>query len=290
MTKLILLFVLFAASFYPTRPTQPELKPVALCHGPSAADDMAFLASTAAFQAMHAEPLPFHFTSKAGGESIKFKATDGTEAGGFFLKAKSPSDKYLFVYQEWWGLNDHVKQEAENYYNALDGKVNVLAPDLYDGKVTADRQEAGKLIGAAMANADHLEAIVKGAIGYAGPKAKIASVGWCFGGMWSLRSALLEGKQAVGCVMYYGTPVKDVEKLKTLDTDVLGIFGSQDQGISPAVVEEFEKNMKAAGEKVTIKMYDAVHAFANPSNPKYDKAATADAFALSSGYLKKKLL
>lgn len=288
MEKLLVLLVAFFVSLNP-----PASKPktIAVCHGTAAPDDMALLASTKAFQMLHEEPLPFHFVSKAGGEMIKFNTTDGKQANGFFLKAKQPTDKYLLVYQEWWGLNDHIKQEAEKYYTALDGKVNVLAPDLYDGKVTDKREEAGKLIGEAMANTAHLEAIVKGAIAHAGPKAKFGSVGWCFGGMWSLRSAILEGKQATACVMYYGTPVKDVEQLKGLDTDVLGIFGSKDKGISPAVVEEFEKNMKAAGEKVTVKMYDADHAFANPSNANgFNKAYADDAFALSSGYLKKKLL
>jgi len=285
------LLVLLVAVFVSLSPPAPTPKSIAMCHGTATPpNDMALLASTKAFQMLHEEPLPFHFESKAGGEMISFNATDGTQSRGFFIKAKQPTDKYLLVYQEWWGLNDYVKQEAEKYYDALDGKVNVLAPDLYDGKVTDKREEAGKLIGEAMANAAHLEAIVKGAIAHAGPKAKFGSVGWCFGGMWSLRSAILAGKQATACVMYYGTPVRDVEQLKKLETDVLGIFGNQDTGIPPAVVEEFEKNMKAAGEKVTVKMYDAVHAFANPSNHKFNKAYADDAFALSSGYLKKKLL
>jgi carboxymethylenebutenolidase len=106
--------------------------------------------------------------------------------------------------------------------------------------------------------------------------------------MLSLQSALAEGKQAVGCVMYYGRPELDVEKLKSLNVDVLGIFGSQDTGIPPATVAKFEESMKAAGKGVTIKMYDAVHGFANPSNPKHDPVATADAYKNSIGYLKKK--
>ena len=129
---------------------------------------------------------------------------------------------------------------------------------------------------------------MKGAIAHAGPKAKIASVGWCFGGSLSLKSALLEGKQAVGCVIYYGMPVQDVEKLKTLQTDVLGIFAGKEEWISPKVVAEFEENMKKAGEKVTIKSFDAQHGFANPSNPVYDQEATAEAYALSTRYLKER--
>ena len=89
--------------------------------------------------------------------------------------------------------------------------------------------------------------------------------------------------------MYYGRPEQDVEKLKTLETDVLGIFGSQDKGITPESVKTFEDNMQKAGEKVTVKMYDAGHGFANPSNPVYNKEASADAYKLALTYLKDKL-
>ena len=111
------------------------------------------------------------------------------------------------VYQEWWGLNDHIKQEAAKLHKDL-GDVNVLAVDMYDGKVGTTREEAGKLMQSA--SKDRLTAIQKGAIGYAGKDARIASIGWCFGGMLSLQSAILEQSKSVGCVMYYGSPEKDV--------------------------------------------------------------------------------
>lgn len=247
-------------------------------------NDMAALAANPAFQMMHETPLPFHYQGK--GEKVSFDTPDGKPASGYLLKSAKKSDKWLFVYQEWWGLNDYVKQEADKYFADL-GDVNVLAIDMYDGQVGTTREEAGKLMQSA--SKERLTAITSGAIKYAGTKAKIASVGWCFGGMLSLQNAILGGKQIVGCVMYYGRPEQDVEKLKTLNTDVLGIFGSQDGGITPDMVKQFEENMKAANKKVTIKMYDAVHAFANPSNPKYDAAAAADAYKLSLAYLRGKL-
>ena len=64
--------------------------------------------------------------------------------------------------------------------------------------------------------------------------------------------------------------------------DVLGVFGKQDTAPSPEMVEQFEQNMKAAGKQVTVKMYDAVHGFANPSNPKHDaKMCIRDSFDTS---------
>ena len=276
----ISLITLFISLFSPVKEEKTEIP---VCHGQGT--DMSEMAADPEFQKLHANPIPFHYVSAAG-EMIQFSTPDGQTANGFLLKSKKKSDKWLLVYQEWWGLNDNIKQQAEQFYNDLKD-VNVLAVDMYDGKVATEASEAGKLMQGA--SKDRLQSIMKGAIAYAGPKATFGSVGWCFGGMLSLQSAMLEGKKAAACVMYYGRPEQDVEKLKSLETDVLGIFGSRDKGISPESVKQFEENMQKAGEKVTVKMYDAGHGFANPSNPVYDKEASADAYKLALNYLKERL-
>ncbi|TDE10273.1 dienelactone hydrolase family protein [Dyadobacter psychrotolerans] len=284
MKAIFMLVTFFLMNVYaPEKPVTTVSTVIPICHTPLGSNDMAFLAADPSFQMLHELPAPFHY--QGAGEMVSFPTPDGTTASGFLLKSAKKSKKWLLVYQEWWGLNDNIKQESAKLYRDL-GDVNVIALDMYDGKVGETREEAGKLMQSA--SKERLAAITRGAISFVGKDAKIASIGWCFGGMLSLQSAILEQKQMVGCVMYYGTPEKDVEKLKTLNTDVLGIFGSQDQGISPAVVAQFKKDMKTAGKQVTIKMYDAVHGFANPSNPKHDPAATADAYKLSLNYLKKK--
>jgi carboxymethylenebutenolidase len=177
----------------------------------STKDQMQLMASNKAFMKSHALPKAYKHVSKAGGVMVEFNTPDGTMAKGFYIPANKPTHYTLFVFQEWWGLNDHIKREAENFYSTL-GNVNVLALDMYDGKVATSREEAGKLMGGA--NPARLESIIKGAISYVGPKAKIATVGWCFGGALSLKASILNGKQAAACVMYYGMPVKDVEQLK----------------------------------------------------------------------------
>ncbi|MBO0356539.1 dienelactone hydrolase family protein [Hymenobacter sp. BT186] len=250
--------------------------------GPNATEAFAMLATNEDFSGGHDAPLPFTYAGE--GQTIEFKTTDGKTGKGFEIKSATKSNKYLFVIHEWWGLNDYIKQEAAQFAKDLPG-VNVIALDLYDGQVATTPDEAGKYMQAV--KTDRAQAIVKGAVQYAGPQAQVASIGWCFGGGWSLQTALLAGKQAVGCVMYYGMPEKDVTKLKTLNTDVLGIFATQDKWINPEVVAQFQKDMAAAKKKVTIKSYDADHAFANPSNPKYNKAFGDDAHALSVAYLKK---
>ncbi len=252
------------------------------CAKPTVA--FAALGRNKAFGANHEAPRPFHYTG--AGEVVTFPVAGGEAGRGFLIKSATPSTKYLFVIHEWWGLNDYIKQEAAKFAKELPD-VNVLAVDLYDGALATDPEAAGKLMGAV--KPARAMAILYGAAEYAGPKARIGSVGWCFGGGWSLQTALLNGKRAAGCVMYYGMPETDEAKLKTLQTPVLGLFASQDKWISPKVVSDFEAAMKKASKPLTVKSYDADHAFANPSNPKYSQAFGDDAHARAVAFLKTEL-
>jgi carboxymethylenebutenolidase len=168
------------------------------------------------------------------------------------------------------------------------GSVTVLAPDLYDGKLTTTVDSARKYIMAAL-QTNRKASIIKRAVTYAGADANIYSVGWCFGGMMSLQTALPAGHQAKGCVMYYGTPEKDLEKLKTLQCDVLGIFGTNDTSIPNAVVDDFANNKSILGKPFTPQRYAAPHAFANPRNPAYNPQFRCDAFAKAVAFLKSRL-
>ena len=234
------------------------------------------------FAALHPYPIQFKLENPLG-STISYNAADGINAQAYFIKAKKKTNKWLFVIQEWWGLNDNIKKEAEKYYTEL-GDVNVLALDMYDGKVATVPDSAMAYM--RTASATRLENIVKASIAYAGVDAKIYTVGWCFGGGWSLQSTILAGKQAAGCVMYYGRPETNPERLKTIHCDVIGFFGNKDQGIKPEVVDAFEQNMKAAGKNIAVYKYEAGHGFANPSNPAFNKEATEDAHAKAIAFLK----
>jgi carboxymethylenebutenolidase len=54
------------------------------------------------------------------------------------------------------------------------------------------------------------------------------------------------------------------------------------------VVGQFKKDMAAAGKKVTVYSYDADHAFANPSNPKFKQDDAAKAHSQALAYLRDK--
>jgi len=239
-------------------------------------------ASTPTFASMHIAPIKVNEADLLG-KMTSFEAADGKPASAYFIPAKKKSKKWLIVIQEWWGLNDHIKLEADKYYAAL-GDMNVIAVDMYDGKVAATPDSAMKLMRGA--DMGRMNAIIQGAIKNAGADASIYSVGWCFGGMWSLQTAILAGPQAKGSVMYYGRPESNMDKLKSIQCDIIGFFGNQDQAPSPAMVNDFENNMKLAGKNLSVNRYEANHGFANPSNPSFNPTATADAYAKAIAFLK----
>src|SRR5438067_2045034 len=85
----------------------------------SATEAFAMLAADKDFSGGHDAPLPYVYAGE--GENIKFKTPDGATGYGFEIKSATPSNKYLFVIHEWWGLNDYIKKEAATYAAELPG-------------------------------------------------------------------------------------------------------------------------------------------------------------------------
>jgi carboxymethylenebutenolidase len=238
------------------------------------------------FKQAHDEPKAIEFTGK--GEMNSIEVTDGTPASAYTLLAKEESDKYLFVIHEWWGLNDFVKRESDRLYNDLEGKVNVMALDLYDGNVATNRDDAQKFMSSV--EETRLNNIITAAINQTGEFAEIATIGWCFGGGWSLKTSIMAANKGAGCVMYYGMPVAEAKDLMPLEADVLGIFAKEDKWITPEVAATFEALGKATGKNVETKIFDANHAFANPSSEAYKSEAATEANELARDFLRERLL
>ncbi len=247
-------------------------------------EGMAQFADESEFQTAHDEPEPLDFDAR--GERITFPTPDGKTGSAYALMAGEKTNKYLLVIHEWWGLNDHIKAEAERLYEQL-GDVHVLALDMYDGKVATTREKAGQYM-KAMTDARG-KAIVQGALNKAGGDARVGTIGWCFGGGWSLQASILAGEQGEACVIYYGMPVQKADALAPLEAPMLGIFAEQDGWITPEVVNEFESLAQATGKSIEVHQFDAKHAFANPSNPQYDAEATRKANALALEFLQEHL-
>ncbi len=250
------------------------------CCSKSATGAFASLGNDEAFVNSHLPPLPFHYAT-VNGKMMNIKSPDGKDAQVFYVK-NNDQNKTVIMFHEWWGLNDYIKREAETLAKELG--VNVIAPDLYDGTVTTTAEEATRLMQGL--KDERARAIISGCIDYCGAQSQLQTIGWCMGGGWSLQAALMAGNNAKGCVIYYGMPEKDKQKLSKLKCPVLGIFAKKDQYINPEIVNQFEEDMRSLDKKLTVYKFDADHAFANPSNPKYDKDATEQAHKKAIEFLK----
>jgi carboxymethylenebutenolidase len=212
-------------------------------------------------------------------ETVTFKSGEHTAQGYLALPDSPGRHPALVVIQEWWGLNDWVREQARQF--AEEGFV-ALAPDLYRGKVATDPGTAHEL--SRGMPQDRAIRDLQGAFAYLAARAdvdksKVGSVGWCMGGGLSLQLAVHEPRLAA-CVVNYGAMPTDPADIQKIHAPVLGNFGAEDRGISPDSVGAFEKAMKAAGKSIDVKIYQrAGHAFENPNNQAgYRAEAAADAW------------
>lgn len=218
------------------------------------------------------------------GTMISYPTSDGQAANAYEVPSGSSSKNVLIVIHEAWGLNDGIKRSAEKLASELGPDARVIALDLFDGRLIDTIEQLTEF--RKTWPAGRAEAIVRGALDYAGEDANIATLGWCMGGMWSLRTALTAGSQCSACVAYYGTMITDPAQLAPLNAPVLAIFGKLDQHITQEHARAFQAAMHEAGKSVTVLSYDADHAFANEGRPRYNAEAAADANAKALAFLR----
>ncbi len=206
---------------------------------------------------------------------------------GYFA---APSDVFeplpaIIVIHEWWGLNDNVRAMADRL--AGEGYM-VLAIDLYSGKTADSPAGARALMLQIVEDPDPARENIRAAYEFlttAGAP-RIGSLGWCFGGGWSLNTAQLFPDDLDATVIYYGQVTDDEEKLRPINTPILGLFAADDSGIKVESVEAFGAALKRLRKVHEIHVYPGVgHAFANPTGRNYDAKAATDAWTKTLEFL-----
>jgi carboxymethylenebutenolidase len=192
----------------------------------------------------------------------------------------------IIVIHEWWGLNDWVKEQASKL---ADQGYEALAVDLYRGKVATTPDEAHELMRGVPEDraARDLHAAFEFLKSQSNVKKdRIASIGWCMGGGYSLDVALQE-PTLTAAVINYGHLAVDADSLKKINASILGLFGGQDRGIPVDDVKKFEQTLKQSGKSVEIVIYPkAGHAFENPNNKDgYRADDAADAWKRTTKFL-----
>jgi carboxymethylenebutenolidase len=215
--------------------------------------------------------------AESTGSMIEY-AANGAMAQGYLVNLAAPTrEAAVLVIQEWWGLNEHIKEVADRF--AAEGYV-ALAPDLYNGEATTEPDEARKL---AM-GLDLPQAVKQmvGAVNYLTgvPQVRrIGVVGFCMGGALALQLAASTPRVAA-VVSFYGSRLPDESDLRQISDPLLLIYGDQDQGIPPAKVAEHRAALERHGIDHEIVVYEgAGHAFFNDSRPQaFHAEAAADAW------------
>ena len=199
----------------------------------------------------------------------------------------------IIVVQEWWGLNEHIKDIARRY--AREGYV-VIAPDLYSrlgNRVTADPNEAGKLMGT-LKQEDGLKdlqasvAYLKTAPGV--NAARIGVTGFCMGGSYALMLPCTTDAIKAAIPFYGQVPSPD-NPIQKLACPVLYIYGEDDGWITKADVQRLAAALKKYNKAGEIKTYPgAQHAFFNDTRKDVYKAAEAkDAWLRATTFFKQQL-
>jgi carboxymethylenebutenolidase len=237
-------------------------------------------------------------------EEVSITTADGRSVKAALARPKRKGPAVIVIH-EFWGLNDQIKAFTASL--ADEGYAG-LAVDLIGKPPTADPQVAMANMRAVVpAEAtETMKAWMAYLRKHKAANGKLATLGFCFGGGWSLNASLAAPADAT--VIYYGrvaraappgpdgapvlydsTQAYRPEDLAALKGPVLGHFSTTDQFIPKTMVDDFAAAATEAGKSVTIYWYDAEHGFANPTTARYDKEDAQLAWARTQAFLRENI-
>ena len=246
--------------------------------------------------------LPIFAFTAVKTEEVSYSAS-GVTMKGYLAYDDKTKDKRpgVLVVHEWWGHNEYARKRArmlaELGYTAL-------AVDMYgEGKQANHPQDAGKFAGEVMQNQESAKARFIAALELLKKQptvdaARIAAIGYCFGGGVVLHMAR-QGVDLKGVVSFHGSygTQTPAEKGK-VKAAVLVCHGADDQFSTPEQIDGLKKEMQDAGVNFQFISYPgAKHSFTNPEadeNGKkfnipiaYNKAADEKSWADMQQFFKK---
>jgi carboxymethylenebutenolidase len=204
------------------------------------------------------------------GRHCELKAYVAHEAGG----APRPA---VIVVQEWWGLDDHIRDVARRF--AQEGYFAV-APDLYSRqghKVTKDPNVAGELM-SKLDQGDGIEDLLSTVAWIKSQKeanpARIGVIGFCMGGSYALLLPCVS-KDIKAAAPFYGAVPLD-EQVRNLNCPVFYAYGENDGWITRKEVDRLAADLKKFNKRGEVKIYKGCsHGFFNDTRKDVYAAAEA---------------
>lgn len=234
--------------------------------------------------------LPFAHAPARGAPAGLHEYTINTQSGrrvsgALAMPYGMPAPTLIVIHDEW-GLNDQVKGIAADF--ARQGYLAV-AVDLMDGRTAATPAEAQALTAAVVPEqaTDTLAGWAEWLGVHDGSNRRLGTVGWGFGGTWSINASIATRVDAT--VVYYGPVTGTARELARLAGPVLGHFGARDRSVGKEFVAAWEAEMDIAGKPYATYWYDAGRGFADPAGGSYDEAAALLSWERTLSFLAKHL-
>ena len=179
----------------------------------------------------------------------------------------------VLVVHEWWGLNEHARNQARRLADA--GYVG-FALDLYgNGKVTTHPKDAQAFVAEATKDPAVLAARFNAALDVLkkDPRVdttRIAAIGYCFGGAVALGMARAGAPLAAVVTFHGALSTQTPAQRGKVKARILVLAGGADPFVPPEQVDAFKKEMQAAGAHFEVVSYPgAKHGFTNPDAATY---------------------
>jgi carboxymethylenebutenolidase len=260
-------------------------------------------------------------------QDVTFKCSDGMEMVAYLSRPKSSGPQpAIIVIHEAWGLNEQIKGIARRFagqdFVAIAPHLFTRDADLLTEKnvesamvpmwaVSPEKRNDPRAIEALMKNMSEIDRKVMNFF-FPGKEAfqrtmiddllsckdylrsldfvrwdKLGVTGFCLGGGLSYQVSTVYPFNAT--VPFYGANPTPIESVAKIRGPVLAIYAGEDQGINSGVPELVGAMIKYKKE-FELKVYKgAQHSFFNETRPRYDKAASADAWESTIWFLNKNL-
>jgi dienelactone hydrolase len=213
-------------------------------------------------------------------KKVEYKDGDTSLVGYFYvddeLAGKRPG---VLVVHEWWGLNEYARKRARMLAEL--GYV-AFALDMYgEGKTTTERATAQQWANQHYQDLPGMRKRAQAGLdvlrGHADvDKARIAAIGYCFGGTTALQLAY-SGADLAGVVSFHGNTLPaSAEDAGRIKAKILVCHGADDPFVPMERVVSFTDALKGKGVDHHVVIYSgAVHTFTNPAAGNDNAAGSA---------------
>ena len=228
------------------------------------------------------------------GSMIAYMRPDGQAAKAYLAQPQAgASAPAIAVIQEWWGLNEQIKDVA---HRLVKQGYQVIVPDLYKGKIALEENEANHLM-TGLDFGDAASQDIRGAIQYlkAAGAPKVGATGFCMGGALTLLAAAF-APEIDAAAIWYGYPPLEFVDASKIKAPLMGSFAIYDDVFPISGVDALETKLSAAGVVYAFDRYESKHAFANEEADsknlpylKYDPQAASKAWEKTTAFFRKNI-